>query len=406
MRSKKSAWYILFILSGLFIVFILLKIFGITFSHTSLEPAQTIAVVDRGQVVATVEASGVVEAENEVIILSPATAIIKKINCEPGSQVEAGMVIFELDKVPVLNEIGQITDQLEVLRNNLEKSRLNDRSTLIDLEYNVEVKRLRITSLKSQLADEEQLLGVGGISPARIEETKQSITLAEKELEMVAEKNGIRLKQLKAEETGLLLQIGIQEKKLAEKTELLGKMDVKAPSAGILLSVSREEGEKTGADDMLARMSDLSTFKINGSIDEKYSEYIKTGNQVFVVLENEKLEGRIGNITPVVENKNIRFNVHIGKSSHSKLIPNQTVNLQVVQTLKNDILRVPANNRFNPNETQVVLVKDSQNIVRKEVCFGIKGTDYQEIISGLEAGDQIVGTVSLTGWESRKNKKQ
>ena len=103
------------------------------------------------------------------------------------------------------------------------------------MSYNEEVKKLKITSLKSQLADQEQLLEVGGISPARIEQTKQEITLAEKDLKTLNEKNSIRLKQLETEEQGLLLQIRMQEKDLKEKQGLLEKMSIKAPSSGIIL---------------------------------------------------------------------------------------------------------------------------------------------------------------------------
>ena len=76
-------------------------------------------------------------------------------------------------------------------------------ATKVDLDYNVQVKNLRIASLKSELADQEQLLEVGGISPARFEKTRQELELAEKDLFMLKEKNSIRLEQLEADEEGL-----------------------------------------------------------------------------------------------------------------------------------------------------------------------------------------------------------
>ena len=169
-------------------------------------------VVDRGKVISTINATGVVESENEVLILSPASSIIKKIVKEPGSQVAKGEAIVQLDTEPVENEIEGLQDQLEVRRNNLDKTQLSAQSTRVDLEFNEEVKKLKITSLKSQLADQEQLLEVGGISPARIENTKQEITLAEKDLQMLVQKNSIRLKQLEADRKGLMLQIASTKK--------------------------------------------------------------------------------------------------------------------------------------------------------------------------------------------------
>jgi HlyD family secretion protein len=353
-------------------------------------PKETVAIVDRGMVVIATEASGAVVAENEVIILSPSSSVIRKIHKEPGARVAAGDVILELDTEAVISEIESITDQLEMKRNSLEKTRLNNRSSMIDLDYNVEAKKLRITSLKSQLADEEQLLSVGGISPARLQETKQNITLAEKELAMVIEKNEIRIQQLKVDEEVLLLQIRIQEKQLEEKKKLLNDLKVKAPSDGIILEVSGKVGEKTNTDRMLVRMSDLTTFKIIGSIDEKYSDYIKTGNLVFAFLDHEKLEGRIGIIPPVIENSKIQFTVHLDQSDHPALIANQTIPLQVVQSLRNNTLRVPSSERFYPDHEQTVFVKDSERVVQRNVKFGMKGIEYQEILSGLNEGDRVV----------------
>src|SRR5690606_13399817 len=134
-------------------------------------------------------------------------------------------------------------------------------------------------------------LEVGGISPARVEQTKQEVTLARKDLDMLIEKNAIRLKQLDADEAGLLMQIRMDEKVLQSNRELLSKMDIKAPSSGIILNISGHVGEKINADRTVVQMSDLTSFKIIGSIDEQLANQVKTGKKVLVTLDGERLEG-------------------------------------------------------------------------------------------------------------------
>ena len=102
----------------------------------------------------------------------------------------------------------------EVITNNLEKNRLNAESIKADLSYNAETKKLKISSIKSTLVDQKQLLEVGGISQAKYDATKQELVLAEKELNLVKQKNAIKLAQLEAEEKGLILQIEMQQKEL------------------------------------------------------------------------------------------------------------------------------------------------------------------------------------------------
>jgi HlyD family secretion protein len=388
------------------VLLVLFRISGIPSFLTSNARQDNTSIVDRGQVFIPVDAAGVVEPENEVIILSPQNSIVRKINKEPGSRVKKGEVIIELDDKQTRDEIEQITDQLEVKSNSLERSRLEGQMARIDLDYNVEVKKLRITSIKAQLADEEQLLNVGGISSAKIDETKQNLVLAEKDLAMVQKKNAIRLKQMKTEEDGLNLQIEIQQKQLADKTEMLGKLNIKAPSDGIILSISGKEGERVGPDKMLIVLSDLTTFKIKGRADEKFSDFVKTGNPVFVWADSERLAGIIGTVAPTLADNKIQFNVHLELNSNPKLIPNQTVRLQVLKSVKNKVLRISANNDFKANSEQTIYVLDSGKVVARTVQFGMKGSEYIEVISGLHEGEKVMLNGSPFSLNSKKITKE
>lgn len=347
-------------------------------------------VVHRGDVISTTQASGIVESENEVLVLSPATSIIKNILKEPGDYVEEGEIIMQLNTDQVTENIEKLKDQLEVRKNNLEKTRLNAQSARLDLDYNEEVKKLKITSLKSQLADQNELLEVGGISPAKIEQTKQEITLAEKDLKMLVDKNAIRIKQLDADETGLLLQIRMDEKVLEDNNELLSKMNIRAPSSGIILNISGHVGEKVNQDRMVARMSDLTSFKIIGSVDEQYATQVKTGKNVMVTVEDEQLEGLIGSITPMVENNKVQFNVHLKESSHPKLIANQNVQLQIINNSKENVLCIDKLPEFEDGKDQKVFVVQGNKAIKREITLGITGNTMCEVVSGLNEGDIVI----------------
>lgn len=363
-----------------------------------------VSVVDRGLVYVSVDASGIVEPENEVLILSPVSSIIKEIKKEPGSRVQKGDIMIELDDEVTRAEIEQITDQLEVKTNSLERSRLEGQMTRIDLDYNLEVKKLRIASIKAQLADEEQLLSVGGISSAKIDETKQNLVLAEKDLAMAQKKNAIRLSQLKTEETGLNLQIEIQKKQLSDKIALLDQLKIKAPSDGIILAIAGKKGEKVGNDKMLVTLSDLTTFKIKGQIDAKSSEYVKTGNPVIVITEKEKFNGTVGNVTPGVAENKIQFNVHLEENINQQLIPNQTVSLKVLKSMRENVLRIKSSNKIKANTEQTVYVIDNLgNKVSRTVNFGIKGVDFQEVISGLNEGERVILSDTPFSWGTKRN---
>jgi len=360
---------------------------------TRLKPGEyQTAVVNRGPVMRTIEAEGIVEPENEVLLRSYSQGIIQRILNSPGSHVKSGEIILLMETEEISRQIENIEDQLEVMRNNLRKNRLNARSTRVDLDYNVEMKKLKIVSIKSELEDQKQLLEVGGISPAKVAKTEQELVLAEKELETILQKNSIKLQQLQADEEGMQLQIEIKEKELNNKKEQLNKMVIKAPSAGIVMNIYGKEGEKFNSGQLLVQMSDMTSFKLSCSIDEKFAEFVKTGGQVYAMIDNERLPGQIGRVKPVIENNKINFDVFLEQSSHPKLIPNQRLLIKVVTSSQESVVRVKNGSAFSATGKQNVFILDQNRnrAIRREVELGLIGTDYVEIYSGLNPGDEVI----------------
>jgi len=349
-----------------------------------------ITTVEVGKVVRSFPGEGIVEPQSEVIILSPASSIIKEILKEVGNHVNAGEPIIILDPTPVQAQIENIQDQLEVKQNSLRKNRLNARSTKVDLDYNVQVKNLRIASLKSELADQEQLLEVGGISPAKFEKTRQELELAEQDLVMLKEKNSIKLQQLEADEEGLRLQIEMQEKQLSLKEEALSKMIIRAPSAGIILSVRGKVGEKVDNDRLLIEMSDLTNFKIQGKVDDDYSEQVKTGTKVYVDLDNEKLAGVVGTVNPVIRDRKIEFDVNLRESNHFKLRPNLNVVLDIVRAERDSVLRIHNGPAIGRGTEHKVFVLHNGNASERHIKIGLRTEEFVEVLEGLSEGERVV----------------
>ncbi len=361
------------------------------FSSDSADDQELLVeVAEIGKVVHSFQGEGHLEPQSEVIILSPASSIIKEIKKEVGSHVDVGEPIMILDPSPIQTEVENIRDQLEMKHNALRKNRLNARSAKVDLDYNMQVKKLRIASLRSELADQEQLLNVGGISPARFEKTRQELELAEKDLVMLKEKNAIKLQQLEADEEGLLLQIDMQGKVLASKEEALNKMIIRAPSAGILLSIRGKVGEKVNTDRLLIEMSDLSNFKVKGKVDDDYSEHIKTGAKVYVKVDNLKLPGVVGSVNPVINDRMVEFDVNLQESNHFRLRANLNVELEVVQAERDSIVRLKPGPAIGRGKTHQVYVYGPNGPELRDIVTGLRSEEWVEIIQGLVPGEKVV----------------
>ena len=207
---------------------------------------------------------------------------------------------------------------------------------------------------------------------------------------MLKQKNGIRVKQLKAEEAGLVLEINMQQKELTDKMRIMGQMHLTAPSSGIVLSITNKVGEKVNTDNVLIRMSDLSTFKISGSAEDKLAENIKTGRKVFAIVDNERLRGTIGIVNPMIENGKVQFNVHLEENNHPKLLSNQKIVLWVVGNEAENAIRIKNLSLFEKESLNALYILDNGSAIRREITTGIKNPDYIQVLSGVEEGEKII----------------
>ena len=385
---KKKILPVTLLVLTLAIIILLLKRYS---TSTSVKDEEYVtSMVDYGPVFTSVPASGIVNPENEVLLLSPSSSLVSSIVRAPGSRVSKGNIILTLDPRSLLQEIDKLKDQVTVMENDLVKNRLNSRSVRVDIDYNAEVKKLKITSLKTEIQDQEQLLKVGGISPALYEQTKEELVLAEKDLKMTLEKNSIRLKQLEADEKGLQLQINIRKKELELKENQLSKLAVRAPSDGIILAIYANVGEKVDNDKLVVKMSDLSSFKVRAIVDNSYRDDVRTGGEVYAIVENTRRKGKIGNVTPVVKDKKIEFDVFLENGNDQKLYPNMDIDLQIVTQMKDSVLRLANGPVFRKNRQHDLFVMRDGKAVREEVTTGLIGSEHVEILSGLSPGDRVI----------------
>jgi len=390
MGKNTRLFLILLAAAGIFILMAIFLLSQQKSNSVSANEQFIVETVDRGRVISSVKASGIVESDDEIIVRSPEQSIIRRVYKNAGARVTKGELLIELDEKSVVSEIDRMQNQLELKHNALEKLQLNAQSTRLSLDRNEEAKRLRITNLKTTLAQQEKMLGEGNISQARVDRTKQEIEMAETDLQTQIERNAIRIQQMDADERGILLQIHNQEKNLQEKRNMLSQLKVRAPDDGVILAINSNEGQRIESDAMMLRMSDLSSFKVVGWVNERYAPLIQTGNQVFVNLDDETLEGVVGEITPMVEDEMVHFDVHLNDKKHEGLTINKSVSLNVISRQHDDVLRIRKHPELENTSHLFLYVLDNNQAIKTEVILGTTGNEYCEIVSGLDAGDRVL----------------
>lgn len=348
------------------------------------------AVVEMGNIENTLTASGEVIPEFEEVVTSPIAASVKQVLLDAGTQVKTGDAILSLDKQAALNEYEKLKFQLESKRNSIKKMKLELDKSFFDISSNNDIKQLRIGSLQAAVEDAKRLYKAGGGTREQIEQAELNLKVAlleKKQLE-----NEIRNKQqtMKVDIRESELAAAIQERDLIELGRKLKEADIKASRPGVITWVNKNIGSAIAPGESLARIADLSSFKITGKISDSYLDQVKTGMPVIVKINDSTMRGTVSNINPSVQNATVTFDVALDEKNNAILRPNMKVDVYLVTTSKTNVMRVANGPAFKGAATQDIFIIRNGKAIRTTVDIGLTNFDFVEVKGDVHAGDVII----------------
>ena len=349
------------------------------------------AVVETGAVENTLSASGEVLPEFEEVITSPITAVLQKVCLQEGSAVKAGEKIVELDKEFTRIEFEKQRDQLELKRNGIVKLRLELDKSYYDLQIQDSIKAFRINALQADLENARRLFRAGGGTREAIKRAENDLHVAMLEKKQL--ENDLRSRQ-SIMQTSLReseIAAGISEKELREFERKLQKADITATRAGVLTFVNKNLGAKIGEGEALARLADLGSFKVIGSISDNYAPQLHPGMTASIRLDDSVVTGTLVNVHPAVANNIVTFDVSLERGQTALFRPKQKVEVFLVTESRARAVRVANGAAFKPGQRQDMFVlRPDGKLERRTITVGLASFDFVEITAGLSPGETVV----------------
>jgi HlyD family secretion protein len=348
------------------------------------------AVVEKGDMENTLNASGIVLPEFEETITSPIEAGIRKVLADMGSKVQAGKPIIILDKAAAEAGYKKLKFQLETRRSNMERLSIDGDRNLYRLRSNNDIKQLQINSLQASAQKIKRLFD-SGIYPeedVRQAELNLQVALLEKK-QLENDLTGLQ-QSMKAEMKESMLAEQIQQGDLDELTRKLRLADIVAGRAGVVTWINKNIGTTVKEGEPLARIADLSSFKVTGSISDNYIDQLYNGMKVIVRVNETKMSGKIVNIYPAIQNGIVKFDIALAEKNNSLLRPEMKVDVFPVTAIHNGVLRIANGPAFRGANTEEVFVVDGSKAVRRTVHTGLTNFDHVEILDNVKPGDVII----------------
>lgn len=364
-----------------------------------------LATVDKGTIETSVAGQGSVVAAFEEIINSPISSRIVEIYCKPGDTVADGTPLLRLDLQNTESDFNKMADQIEMKRYELEQQRINNDTRIKDLALQIKVKEMSVDRQAVELRNERYLDSLGSGTGERVRQAELAYNTGCLELHQLREKLVNERQVAEATMNVKLLDISIAEKNMLEKQRTLDDARVCAPRTATLTYINDQIGQKVSEGERIAVISDLSNFRVDGELPDSYADKISVGSKAIVRIGQEKLPGRVSNVTPLSRNDVISFSVSLDDASDSRLRSGLKVDVYIMNTIMEDVIRLPNPQVYSGAGVYRLFVADGDgHLELRDVHLGEANYDYVEVISGVDPGEQVVIS-DMTRFSNNKSLK-
>jgi HlyD family secretion protein len=347
-------------------------------------------IVKVGPIEATITASGTVVPEFEQVLAAPLDARVVRILGKPGDMVRRGETIVEFDLSDSLSAVKTLVDRLAIKENEQRQLRISLANTLIELRSQLEIQRLEVRSLELQAEQSRRLRAENLISD---EELRKS--------EVQLERAGIELNRLdasiaKAEEStaaqlaGREIEMRILGQEKQDKERLLKLASTQSDRDGVLTWVVQEVGSLIRQGEVIARIADLSSFRVEANLSDVHASRLVAGLPVRVRVNDRLLEGAISSVLPTIRDGVMTVVVDLKEKSDPRLRSNLRVDVYIVSGHKERTLKIKRGPAVPGEGDHHVFVIREDVAVRTPIRIGISSFEEAEIVTGLLEGDEVV----------------
>lgn len=398
-KRKKGIIYGLIAIAIIIVIIVLIRMWlGSTVNASEINTAK----VEIGNVENTLNASGEVFPEFEEVITSPINASIKNVVTDAGGKVKIGQSILSLDKSAAENDYAKMKFQLETKQNDISKLKLDLEKSYYDIQSNNDIKQLRIGNLTDAVENAKRLFKAGGGTREDIEQAELNLKVAQLEKKQIENEIKSKQKTMLLEEKEAEIAAAIQQNDLNELQRKLNLANVVATRSGVVTYVNKNIGANIKEGETLAKIADLSSFKVTGSLSDSYLDQLHNGMPVIVRFNDTQLRGSVSNVYPSVQNGIITFDIQLEERNNKQLRPNMKVDVYLVTAVHNKVMRVANGPAFKGASPQEIFVLNGDGKAEKRsVHTGLSNFDFVEVKDGVKPGDVVI-TSDMTEFKNSK----
>ncbi len=348
-----------------------------------------IARVERGVVEATIQAHGTVVPMVEQVVSSPVEARLVRVGLRAGDRVRTGDELLTLDTAAAKLDADRLADALVRKESEDAQLRLRLDEGLATLEAQLEQRRLDAEILHYTAQQKARLRAEGLIAEHESLAASAAAKKSDIEIRQLVDALGRSRRAREAQLATSASDVAITRRERDEARRQLDLAMLRAVRDGVVTWILTEEGATVRRGDVVARIADLSAYRVECTISDVHASRLTAGMAASVKIGEETIRGAIDSVDPRIEEGVVRFFVALDTPSHPKLRNQLRVEVAVVTGRKDEALVVRRGALGRTSTTDAFVVRGDR-AVRTPVRFGLAGDERIEIADGLSAGDEVV----------------
>lgn len=362
--------------------------------------------VKRGDIPREVRGNGTLVPQQIQLVQARTEGRVEQVLVLAGAAVKADTILLELSN-PELQQAALEADwqvkaaeaQLQRLKVQLESDRLTQEAATATLKTEY--------TLAAVDAEADSELSKGGLVPALT--LKKSLARAE-ELKLRYE---IEVKRLNISSQSAQAQVAVQEADLAKLRAMLGlkreqvaALQIRPGIDGVLQQVGDKEmlqaGQRVMPGATLAKVVQPTKLKAEIKIAETQVKDLLLGQSATIDTHNGLVPGEVMRIDPAAQNGTVTVDIMLKGPLPKGARPDMNVEATVLLERLQNVLYVgrPINGQPESTVGLFKVVNGGKEAIRLPVKLGRGSVNTIEICAGLEIGDQVILS-DMSQWDAQ-----
>jgi len=310
---------------------------------SSRAPEYRLANVERGNVVATVSASGTLAAVTTVQVGSQISGQIKELLVDFNSPVKKGDLLARIDPETYQLKVRQAEADLEAART----ASLQRQADAAAMRSQVVRARIAWDDAKRDLERKQSLVQKGFISAADLDKA----TFTEKAAAETIRTTEAQVRSADAQVANAAAVVRQREAALASARNDLDKTSITAPVDGVVIARQVDAGQTVAASlntpTLFIIAQDLREMEVQVAIDESDIGRIAADQPASFTVDafpGRTFEGRVRQIRKAAQTVQnvVTYTVVVGtRNPNLQLVPGMTANVRIVSDSRDNVLKVP-----------------------------------------------------------------